>query len=105
MPTTLDRITTNGHEFSEPVVMLWFSAQWCGPCKQMSPVIQMFESANASQLRVIKLDAEEDFELAQVFGIRAVPTLVLLERNKQLGTHVGALSYNELDNWVKSRVE
>lgn len=104
MKTDIKRVTTNGHDFPEAVVLLWFSAEWCGPCKQMSPVIEMFEHANSSKLRVLKLGAEDDFELAQVFGVRAVPTLILLERNKQLATHVGALSYNELDKWVKSQI-
>ena len=74
-------ITANGHQYPEPLVMLWFSAEWCGPCKQIAPVINMIEQGYAGTVRVVKVDAEEDFELAHRLGVRAVPTLILLDHD------------------------
>lgn len=97
-------IANNGHQYPEPIVMLWFSAQWCGPCKQVAPVINMIEQAYAGTVRIIKVDADEDFELAHRLGVRAVPTLILLDRDKRLDTKVGAGSFAELTQWIEANI-
>tara|TARA_Y100000814_G_scaffold147797_1_gene107380 strand:- start:245 stop:571 length:327 start_codon:yes stop_codon:yes gene_type:complete len=97
-------ITANGHQYTEPLVMLWFSAEWCGPCKQIAPVINMIEQGYAGTVRVVKVDAEEDFELAHRLGVRAVPTLILLDHEKRLDTKVGSGSYAELTQWIDSHI-
>lgn len=84
--------------------MLWFSAAWCGPCKQIAPVIGMIEQGYAGTVKIIKVDTDEDQEIARQFGIRSVPSLVLLNREKHLGTKVGAWSYAELTNWLNSHI-
>lgn len=88
----------------EPFVMLWFSATWCGPCKQIAPVVGMIEQGYAGTVKIIKVDTDEDYEIAQRFGIRSVPSLVLLDREKHLDTKVGAWSYAELTRWLNSHI-
>lgn len=85
--------------------MLWFTAQWCGPCKQLAPIIESLDNAHAESLRIIKMDVDEEQELAQLLGVRAVPTLILMDRNKRLDTHVGLSSFNELNTWLSNYIE
>ena len=100
METELKGILSNGHESPEQVVMLWFTASWCGPCKQLAPIINLLEQAHKDSLRIIKVDADEEHGLAQMLGVRAVPTLILMDRTKRLDTHVGLSNYGELNKWV-----
>lgn len=102
MKTSIQGIGANGHELPEQVVLLWFSAAWCGPCKQIAPMMQILEHDHSEWLRVVKVDTDEEFELAQVLGVRAVPTLVLLGRTKRIDTHIGLPTYKELNDWVTS---
>ncbi|MGQ8365112.1 thioredoxin family protein [Glaciecola sp. 1036] len=104
MSSGIQGISQTGHLFPEPIAMLWFSAQWCGPCKQITPVINMLEQAYAGTVRIVKIDVDEEVELAQQMGVRAVPTMILLDRNKRLDTHIGAGSFAELSQWLQSNI-
>lgn len=57
--------------------VLYFSAQWCGPCKAMKPIIEDFEQ-EYTEPAIIKVDADDEFKLAQEHKIQAVPTFILL---------------------------
>ncbi|GGB21245.1 thioredoxin family protein [Agarivorans gilvus] len=92
------------NQTAEPFVMLWFSATWCGPCKQIEPVIGMIEQGYAGTVKIVKVDTDQQSEIAQRFGIRSVPTLVLLDRETRLDTKVGAGSYVELTQWLDSHI-
>ena len=92
------------HQSPEPFVMLWFSAKWCGPCKQIAPVISMIEQGYAGTVKIIKVDTDEDYEIARQFQIRSIPSLVLLDKERSLDTKVGAGSYAELTQWLNSHI-
>ncbi|ELB2812699.1 thioredoxin fold domain-containing protein [Vibrio alginolyticus] len=102
-PKNKDTVTVL-NQIPEPYVMLWFSATWCGPCKQIEPVVGMIEQDYVGTVKIIKLDTDEEYEMAQRFGIRSVPSLVLLDRKKHLDTKVGASSYTELTQWLNSHI-
>ncbi|MFC3093937.1 thioredoxin [Alteromonas sediminis] len=104
MKTSVQGLLGNGHSYPEPLLILWFSAEWCGPCKQLEPVINMLTQTFAGSARVLKVDADVEIELAQRFGIRAVPTLVLLSHEKTLGSHVGLGNYLELSQWLEANL-
>ena len=61
--------------------MLYFSAPWCGPCKTLAPIVNEL----SSQINVRKINVDNDTELASKFGIRSVPTLVLVENDHEVG--------------------
>ena len=87
-------------EAGAKLVLVDFTASWCGPCKQLAPIINLLEQAHKDSLRIIKVDADEEHGLAQMLGVRAVPTLILMDRTKRLDTHVGLSNYGELNKWV-----
>jgi len=57
--------------------VLYFSADWCGPCKAMKPIIEEFEQNNLEPA-VIKIDVDEDFTIAQEYNVSGIPTFILL---------------------------
>lgn len=72
----------NGNEFSEVtkngLVLVDFFANWCGPCKMMSPVLEEIE-AEIDGLTVVKVDTDKDGELAVKFGVQSIPNMILFK--------------------------
>ncbi|WP_415887322.1 thioredoxin family protein [Neptuniibacter sp. QD29_5] len=100
MPESRLTFSENGHEYSQPLALIWFSAKWCGPCQQMIPVVNSLAERYAGELKVLKVDVDQQQELAAKFAIRAVPTLVLLAKDKALDQQVGSVPLKQLDEWV-----
>jgi thioredoxin-like negative regulator of GroEL len=77
--------------------ILRFTASWCGPCKSMA---MNLETANLGfPIEVVDIDTHP--EIAQEYGIRSVPTLVLLDENTQIDRIIGTKTVNQLQEWVK----
>tara|TARA_R100001510_G_scaffold18708_1_gene16206 strand:+ start:218 stop:454 length:237 start_codon:yes stop_codon:yes gene_type:complete len=70
---------------------LYFSAPWCSPCKMLSPVME--QVSNTIPVNKINVDEQPDF--AQKYGIRSVPTVVLLEGGQEVKRHIGVKNLNE----------
>jgi thioredoxin 1 len=66
--------------------ILYFSAEWCGPCKMLGPIMQSI----AGQISYQKIDVDNDRELSIKYGVRNIPTLVLVENGEEKGRLVGA---------------
>ena len=73
-----------------------FSASWCQPCKNLSKVIEDVES----DIPISEIDIDDKPELAQEFGIRGVPTLIMLEENVEVKRRSGSMSKGELEAWL-----
>ncbi|MBW3225361.1 thioredoxin family protein [Marinobacter adhaerens] len=85
----------NRHEW----LLLDFWAPWCAPCKVMNPVMEQFSELN-QDTAVIKVDVDQKQEIAAKFGVRAIPTLVLLRRDQFMGQETGSKSLKDLANWI-----
>jgi thioredoxin-like negative regulator of GroEL len=77
--------------------ILRFTASWCGPCKSMA---MNLETANLGfPIEVVDIDTHP--EIAQEYGIRSVPTLVLLDENTQIDRIIGTKTVNQLQEWAQ----
>ncbi|WP_286240854.1 thioredoxin family protein [Neptuniibacter halophilus] len=92
--------SVNGHSYPQPLALLWFSANWCGPCQQMNPVMQQLAGQSTEQVRVLKIDVDQQSALSADFSIRAVPTLVLLGANGEIDRQVGSAGLGQLSQWL-----
>jgi thioredoxin 1 len=81
-------------------VVVDFWAPWCGPCRMLGPVL---EEASKSQTDTtfVKVNVDEQPEIAQRFGVRGIPTLVYFKDGKQVSESVGAMSKPQLEAKVK----
>lgn len=75
---------------SDMPVVVDFHATWCGPCKQLAPVLARLEKDYAGRIRFVRVDIDEAQELAAAHGIRGVPTLLFYANGRQVGQIVGS---------------
>ena len=74
---------------TEPVVVD-FWAEWCGPCRAVAPVLDQIADERADELRVVKVNIDEEPELAQRYGILSIPTIVLFKGGEPAAAAIGA---------------
>jgi thioredoxin 2 len=87
-------------EQSSLPVLVDFWAPWCGPCRMVSPALEMIANEQPGKLKLVKINTDSAPNLSQRFGIRGIPTLVLLDHGKEIGRSVGAQPAPVLRNWV-----
>lgn len=75
---------------SDVPVLVDFTATWCGPCRQIAPLVDQLATEYSGKAKVTKVDIDESPNIATRFGIRGVPTLLVFKGGQQVGQHVGA---------------
>lgn len=86
------------------LVLVDFYADWCGPCKMMSPILQEVKTNLKEAVKIIKVNVDEHQDLASHFIVRGVPTLMLFKKGKMLWRQSGVLSSKDLTDIISNHL-
>ncbi len=82
-------------------VMVDFWAEWCGPCRMLSPVVDEMAELYQGRLKVVKMNVDENSTVPQKFGIRGIPTLMVFKEGQLESTKVGSLTKSQLQDFLE----
>ena len=93
----------NFHEVvlqSEIPVLVDFYADWCGPCKMMSPILEELSQEFDGKIKIVKINVDNNPELASEYGVMSIPNMIIFESGKQKENIVGARSKQDLIKYL-----
>jgi thioredoxin 1 len=88
----------------ETPVLVDFHATWCGPCKQLSPIIEEIAVDLKGKIKVIKIDIDKNQKAAEVYQIKGVPTMILFQKGKQLWKQSGVMPKQNIIGMINQYV-
>lgn len=89
---------------TDKLVIIDFMAPWCGPCKQMAPIIEEVAQEYSDELIVGTMDVDQDPEIAKKLGIRGLPTLLILKQGVEVGREIGTFTKTQLANLIETQL-
>jgi thioredoxin 1 len=87
------------------IKLLDFYADWCGPCKVMSPIFEEIEKDYTGLIEFKKVDVESESDLASKYGVMSIPTFVLVNDDKEIDRKIGAMPKEMLKLWLDSHTK
>lgn len=89
---------------SDAPVVVDFWAEWCGPCKMIAPSLEEISEEMGDQVKIAKVNMDENPELAAKYGVRSIPTLLLFKGGEPVAIQVGAAPKNKLADWISKEI-
>jgi thioredoxin 1 len=87
--TTADTFTADVIE-NEKLVILYFSAPWCGPCKALGPILEQIDAEYSDRLEVVKVNIDEEEKLAEAYQVTSIPVMKIISGGESKKTIIGA---------------
>lgn len=89
---------------SDETVIVDFWAEWCGPCKALSPLVDELASEMAGKAKIVKMNIDDNPHTPTKYGVRGIPTLMVFKGGEVVETKVGGMSKAQLQEWAESAI-
>lgn len=85
-------------------VLVDFKADWCAPCKMMTPILKQVKQNFKDQIKIIKIDIDKNPAVAQKYAVRSVPTMILFKQGKAVWRQSGVLQANQIIRTINTHL-
>ncbi len=89
---------------SNGLVIVDFFATWCGPCRQMLPIMEELSSEFNGQVKILKMDVDEAPKTPEIFNIQSIPTLIMFKDGELVDKQLGAQSKSDMIKWIDAHL-
>ena len=103
-------LAVSDNEFEEKVikssgpVLVDFWAEWCGPWRQIGPILDEISESHGDKVTIAKVNIDDNPNTPQTYGVRGIPTMILFKDGEPVSTKVGALPKSKLVEWIESTI-
>src|SRR5882757_8743317 len=87
---------------SDKPVLVDFWAEWCGPCKMLTPIIEELAKEFKNKVKIVKVNIDQNPSVPSTIGVRSIPTMIIYKNGKVVDTKVGVLPKNAIVEWINS---
>ena len=102
----MSTFTINDSNFDDEIknshlpILVDFWAEWCGPCKQIGPILEEISEEKQNKIKIVKLNIDENPITQQKYGVRGIPTLILFKNGNLFDSKVGSMPKSSLNEWL-----
>ena len=87
---------------SDVPVLVDFWAEWCAPCRMIAPVLDELSAEMGDRIKIVKVNVDENPNTPAAYGVRGIPTLLLVKDGQVISQQVGAAPKNAIASWIES---
>ena len=85
-------------------VLIDFWAEWCGPCKEIGPILEEISNEMGNKIKIIKINFDENPNTPNQYGVQSIPTLIIFKKGEPIATKVGSAIKSELLTWIETSI-